>query len=81
MNAMDEQSVVAAALDLPAGSRVALAERLWLSVDDSHQEDVAQAWAEELEQRLLAVEAGMSQPIPGEQAIAELVAKYSRNRS
>ena len=80
MNSLDEQSVVTAALDLPVESRVDLAEQLWLSVDDSHRDDIAQAWAEELERRSRAVESGASQPIAGEQAMAELVAKYSRNR-
>lgn len=74
----DEQAVVAAALRLPASSRLSLAEELWLSVDESAQEEVAAAWAEELERRLVAIESGQNQRLAGEEVMSQLIAKYTR---
>ncbi len=74
----DEQAVVAAALNLPASSRLNLAEQLWMSVEDSAQDDAAEAWAEEIERRLAAIESGQSQRLAGKEVMSQLIAKYTR---
>jgi putative addiction module component (TIGR02574 family) len=69
----------AAALALPLRERAQLVERLIASLDEDATEedpaDVDRAWAEEIQRRVAAVEAGTVELIPGEQVFAELRAR------
>jgi putative addiction module component (TIGR02574 family) len=42
------KSILDQALALPAKKREALAEKLWQSLDEGTQEEIQQAWAEEI---------------------------------
>jgi putative addiction module component (TIGR02574 family) len=46
------------ALNLPEEDRVAIAARLLESIEDSEQEDVDAAWAEEIDRRCEALDRG-----------------------
>ena len=69
--------IFGAALALPPGLRVMLAEHLLKSLDVQQQAEVDMLWAEEAERRVQAVEQGTVTLIPGEQVMREL---RSRNR-
>ena len=64
------ESIAAEAFKLTPEDRVRLAERLLASVfaDD----DVEQAWAEEVERRIQEIEGGRAQLIPAADAIARV---------
>ncbi len=54
----DDKDLFAQALRLPQHGRAELAVRLLESLDEKEDEDVDQAWLEEIERRCLAVDAG-----------------------
>jgi putative addiction module component (TIGR02574 family) len=58
-----------AALQLPAPDRARLAERLIASLDED--EDIEQAWSEEIERRLEGFRAGELTPVPAEEVFAK----------
>jgi putative addiction module component (TIGR02574 family) len=64
-------SVLSAAMALSPQSRAALAEELWLSVEKIDRADNEVAWANEIEQRLAALDRGETELIPGEQVMRE----------
>lgn len=64
--------IFGAALALPPGLRVMLAEHLLKSLDAQQQAEVAILWAEEAERRVQAVEQGTVSLIPSEQVLHEL---------
>lgn len=66
----DTEHVMAAALRLPAEARAGVAADLIQSLDEPEQatEEVEAAWAEELQQRMADVDAGVVTPIPWPEA-------------
>jgi putative addiction module component (TIGR02574 family) len=64
------ESVLVAALRLPATARAAVVAELIESLDEPEQagEDIEGAWAEEIQQRLADVDAGLVTPIPWPEA-------------
>ena len=76
MVSSNQQSVLEAALGLPVDQRAELAERLWESLGDEPQEEIAAAWAAELQRRLKSVEDGTATLLDGHSVMAELRTKY-----
>ncbi len=66
----DVESILVAALRLPAAARAAVVAELIESLDEPEQaaEDVEAAWADEIQQRLAEVDAGLVTPIPWPEA-------------
>jgi putative addiction module component (TIGR02574 family) len=56
------------ALHLPESLRADLAARLLESLDFASEEDVEQAWAEEIRNRLEDIQKGRAKPIPWAEA-------------
>jgi len=74
---MKEGDVVAAALALPAASRVVIIKKL----TDSLLDEVSlmeQAWFREAEDRVLAFERGEIDAVPGDQLIRDLRGRHDR---
>lgn len=76
MISLSEQDVFQSAMSLPEPSRAELAERLWSSLSDGTQDDIAAAWADELDRRLSDLAAGRTTTLPGDETMAALKAKY-----
>lgn len=78
----DAETVLAAALRLPAEARAAVAAELIQSLDEPKQaaEDVEAAWAEELQQRLADIDAGVVTPIPWPEARRRIFAAANGRR-
>ncbi len=64
------------ALSLPPGARAMLAEHLLESLDAEAQKRIDALWAEEAERRLKEIEDGVVTPIPGEEVMNRLRARY-----
>lgn len=65
----------AEALELPLRERALLVERLIASLDEDateDAEDVERAWADEIQRRVVEIEAGTAELIPAELVLAEL---------
>lgn len=73
MNLTDMVALETAALELPRADRVHLAERLIESLDTD--DEVLQAWIDESERRLDAIERGEAKTVPFEEVMAELRAR------
>lgn len=78
----DVDTVLVAALRLPAEARAAVAAELIQSLDEPDQavEDVEAAWAEEIRQRVADVDAGIVTPIPWPEARLRILAAASGRR-
>ena len=78
----DAENVLAAALRLPAEARAAVAAELIQSLDEPEQaaDDVEAAWAEELQQRLTDVDAGVVTPISWSEARRRIFAAANGRR-
>ncbi len=76
MVSSNQQIVFEAALGLPEDQRAELAERLWQSLGDEPQEEIAAAWVAELQRRLKSVEDGTATLLDGQSVMAELREKY-----
>ena len=76
MNTYEE--IMSAALSLPPGARAMLAEHLLESLNGEHQERIDALWAEEVERRDKEIEDGIVTPIPGEEVMDRLRARYKR---
>ena len=72
------EEVLSAALSLSPGSRAMLASHLLESLDNEDQKRVDALWAEEAERRLKEIEDGTVTPIPGEDVMNRLRARYRR---
>jgi len=72
------EEIINAALALPPGSRAMLAEHLLESLDDQDQARIDALWAEEAERRDKEIEDGTVTPIPGEEVMNRLRARYKR---
>ena len=64
----DATKLLDEALKLPAEARAALAGSLIESLDETVDEDVEAAWAEEIRRRLEGLDAGKAKTIPWSQA-------------
>jgi|LakMenEpi03Aug12_release.lakeMendotaPanAssembly.Ray.scaffolds.fasta_scaffold366204_2 putative addiction module component (TIGR02574 family) len=73
MNLTDMVALETAALELPRADRVHLAERLIESLDTD--DEVLQAWIDESERRLDAIERGEAKTVPFEEVMTELRAR------
>jgi putative addiction module component (TIGR02574 family) len=76
MNTYDE--IISAALSLPPGARAMLAGHLLESLDAEDQKTIDALWAEEAERRDKEIEDGIVTPIPGEEVMDRLRARYKR---
>ena len=59
----------AEAMKLPHEDRLRLADHLLASLASNEVEDIDEAWAEELERRLVDSEAGREKLVPSEEAV------------
>jgi putative addiction module component (TIGR02574 family) len=71
-------SVVEAALSLPADVRMDLVEKLLRSLNLPVDEDIDRLWAEEAERRVAQIAEGKAELVPGEEVFAKIRAKYGR---
>lgn len=76
MNTYEE--IISAALALPPGARAMLAGHLLESLDAENQKTIDALWAEEAERRDKEIEDGIVTPIPGEEVMDRLRARYKR---
>ncbi len=76
------ESVLAAAMRLPADARAAVAAELIRSLDETDQTDaeVEAAWGDEVQRRLAEVDAGVVTPIPWPEARGRIFAAASGRR-
>ncbi len=76
----DLEKVLVAALRLSSEERAAVAAELIQSLDEQATEDVESAWAEEIQQRLADVDAGVVTPIPWPEAKRRIFAAANGRR-
>ncbi|AUX47596.1 hypothetical protein SOCE26_091180 [Sorangium cellulosum] len=78
----DVENVLVAALRLSAEDRAAVAAALIQSLDEPEQttEEVEAAWAEEIQQRLADVDAGVVTPVPWPEARRRILAAANGRR-
>src|SRR6266576_1188954 len=73
-----DEEIISAALSLPPGTRAMLAEHLLESLDTEDQRRIDALWADEAERRDKEIEDGTVTPIPGEEVMNRLRARYKR---
>jgi putative addiction module component (TIGR02574 family) len=76
--AANYDDIIKAALSLPPGARAMLADHLLESLDGEDQKRIDALWAEEAERRVKEIEDGVVTPIPGEEVMNRLRARYKR---
>ncbi|WP_437946427.1 addiction module protein [Sorangium sp. So ce296] len=78
----DVEDVLVVALRLSAEDRAAVAAALIQSLDEPEQttEEVEAAWAEEIQQRLADVDAGVVTPVPWPEARRRILAAANGRR-
>ena len=67
-------------MTLPAKQRAALADDLWLSLDDMTQDEVDTAWAKELKRRWAQFQRGEVTAIPAAEVMAEARQRLRQRR-
>ena len=72
------EEIISAALSLPPDARAMLAEHLLDSLNSEDQKRIDALWAEEAERRDKEIEDGIVTPIPGEEVMDRLRARYKR---
>jgi len=72
------EEILSAALALPPEMRAMLADHLLASLDGEDQEGIDALWAEEAERRIKEIDEGVVTPIPGEEVMNRLRARYKR---
>jgi putative addiction module component (TIGR02574 family) len=75
--AMSKEQILSEALALDPREREAIAEELWLSVDEQTKEEVAEAWADEIRTRLDNAGRGHASAKPVDEVLARLRNKAS----
>jgi putative addiction module component (TIGR02574 family) len=70
------EEIISAAMALPPDTRAMLAEHLLESLDADDQKRIDALWAEEAERRDKEIEDGVVRPIPGEEVMDRLRARY-----
>ena len=68
----NNEKILSEAMSLPANARALLADRLLHSLDAPDRGDIDMLWAEEAERRVLQIESGEVEPIPGEEVFREI---------
>lgn len=68
--AMRDEEIESAAMQMTKSSRARLADMLLVSLDD--EDEIEDAWGEEIESRVRQIDTGEVDLIPGEQVMAEL---------
>jgi putative addiction module component (TIGR02574 family) len=74
------EAIADEALSLPANERAALVLRLAESLDEQHDNDAEDAWAEAVTERIEALNAGTAETITTAEALAEARARLSARR-
>jgi len=69
---------LSAALSLSPDARAMLADHLLESLDDESQKRIDALWAKEAERRSKEIDDGVVAPIPGEEVMNRLRARYKR---
>jgi putative addiction module component (TIGR02574 family) len=77
--APDTKRLFDEACALPEDERVRLAERLLATVDDGSAEEIATAWAGELDRRARELDAGTVRPVPWTEVKTQL--RQARERA
>jgi putative addiction module component (TIGR02574 family) len=72
------EEILETALTLPKEQRLRLAEQLRQSVQDEQHADVEAAWADEIADRVEALERGEVQTVSAKTALQRLRAKHTR---
>lgn len=70
--------IIKDALSLPPGERAMLADHLLESLDWEKQKEIDALWAAEAERRNQEIDDGVVTPIPGEEVMSRLRARYKR---
>jgi putative addiction module component (TIGR02574 family) len=70
--------IIKDALSLPPGERAMLADHLLESLDWDKQKEIDALWVQEAERRDKEIEDGTVTPIPGEEVMSRLRARYKR---
>ena len=65
---MDHEQLLTLALGLPPDKRAEIAGRLIESLDLPPDEDVEEAWSEEIQRRLERLDSGMARTVPWSEA-------------
>ncbi len=76
---MSTEDLLAQALGLPRGDRARLADELLASLEEP-EDDVAAAWASELQRRSRELADGTVERIPWETARAQILAELKQRR-
>ena len=66
---IDFKEIEQSALKLDEKQRAKLAKRLLISLEESIDEDIEQAWIDEINRRKAQVESGEVETIPGEEVL------------
>ena len=66
------------ALALPIDARIALVDRLLMSLNLPTQPEIDRLWAEEAERRVSQIEKGKAELVPGEDVFAKIRAKHGK---
>jgi hypothetical protein len=72
------QKIINDAMQLDPGARALVAETLLESLDLGDDFEVSEAWRTEIRHRCAEIDGGAVTLIPGDQALAELRAKYGQ---
>lgn len=72
------EEIISAALALPPDARAMLAEHLMESLDAEDQQKIDALWTQEAERRDKEIDNGTVTPIPGEEVMNRLRARYKR---
>jgi len=70
--------IIKDALSLPPGERAMLADHLLESLDWEKQKEIDALWAQEAERRSKEIDDGVVTPVPGEEVLSRLRARYKR---
>lgn len=75
---VDIEQITRQALALPDDARALLADQLAESLDPLEDAGVRAAWMAESNRRIEEIRSGKVKPIPGEEALARVRARFSR---
>jgi len=66
------------ALNLPINDRLILIDRLLISTNLPAQNDIDQAWVQEVERRCQELDSGKARLIPGEEVFEKIKKRFSK---
>lgn len=79
--ALDLNTVLEYALQLPVMDRSKIATRLIESVDESDEIEISPAWQQEFDHRVESIRNGTAKLIPHEEVMADLQSKLDEKRA